>query len=325
MPLPTEGTRSPPSVPSSPAASSIYGIARRHARERLIIEPRLWTSRQLELLRISFDEPSPAPKIDRTDKYSGRGITGPKRGYMKYHLRSFHLSYWFAFFPLPVYIVLPNWKISHRDTLPINLNRVSAKGLYSTAPGQDIYLRKPRAQWLHPEYPIGAYIDRGRIEELRKESLHLNTCNPQNAPVYSILSHKLEQLKPANPFKDPYIAALLIAVAQYRRYVLEEKKSQKTCLHWKHIQYISQKYYGVLYSLETQSSVYLYKADIPASFLDMFDHPAIAPPASQTSIQVFEIPHKPVGTFRDRILALVLPTTLDRPLGMENSRKRKRN
>lgn len=183
---------------------------------------------------------------------------------MKYHLRSFHLfksweeyfcdifcspspfrSYWFAFFPLPVYIVLPNWKISHRDTLPINLNRVSAKGLYSTAPGQDIYLRKPRAQWLHPEYPIGAYIDRGRIEELRKESLHLNTCNPQNAPVYSILSHKLEQLKPANPFKDPYIAALLIAVAQYRRYVLEEKKSQKTCLHWKHIQYISQKYYGV--------------------------------------------------------------------------------
>lgn len=57
----------------------------------------------------------------------------------------------------------------------------------------------------------------------------------------------------------------------------------------------------------------------------MFDHPAIAPPASQTSIQVFEIPHKPVGTFRDRILALVLPTTLDRPLGMENSRKRKRN
>ncbi|KAL9480859.1 hypothetical protein ACSS6W_005645 [Trichoderma asperelloides] len=197
MPLPTEGTRSPPSVPSSPAASSIYGIARRHARERLIIEPRLWTSRQLELLRISFDEPSPAPKIDRTDKYSGRGIT------------------------------------------------VSAKGLYSTAPGQDIYLRKPRAQWLHPEYPIGAYIDRGRIEELRKESLHLNTCNPQNAPVYSILSHKLEQLKPANPFKDPYIAALLIAVAQYRRYVLEEKKSQKTCLHWKHIQYISQKYYGV--------------------------------------------------------------------------------
>lgn len=83
MQLPTEGTRRPPSVPSSPAASSIYGIARRHARESLIIEPRLWTSRQLELLRISFDEPSPAPKIDRTDNYSGRGITAPKRGYMK--------------------------------------------------------------------------------------------------------------------------------------------------------------------------------------------------------------------------------------------------
>lgn len=82
----------------------------------------------------------------------------------------------------------------------------------------------------------------------------------------------------------------------------------------------------VLYSLENQSSVYLYKADIPSSFLDMFDHPAIAPPGSpRISIQIFEIPREPVDTFRDRILALVLPTTLDRPLGTDESRKRKRN
>lgn len=102
----------------------------------------------------------------------------------------------------------------------------SAKGLYSTAPGEGIYLRKPRAQWSDPYYPIGAYIDRGRVEELRKESLKFHVCNPQNAPVYSILSHKLERLRPANPFKDPYIAALLIAIAQERRSVLEAEKPE---------------------------------------------------------------------------------------------------
>lgn len=82
----------------------------------------------------------------------------------------------------------------------------------------------------------------------------------------------------------------------------------------------------VLYSLENQSSVYLYKADIPSLFLDMFDHPTIAPPGSpRISIQVFEILREPVDTFRDRILALVLPNTLDRPLGMGDTLKRKRS
>lgn len=82
----------------------------------------------------------------------------------------------------------------------------------------------------------------------------------------------------------------------------------------------------VLYSLANQTSVYLYKADIPSFFLDMFEHPTIAPLRSpHISIQVFEIPREPVDTFRDRILALVFPTTLDRPLGMEDGRKRKRS
>lgn len=103
----------------------------------------------------------------------------------------------------------------------------TADGPYSAAPCEGIYLRKPRAQWLDPEYPIGAYIDRGHIEELRKESLKLHTCDPRNAPVYSISSRKLEQLRPRNPFKDPYIAAVLIAVAQQRRVILDIEKPEE--------------------------------------------------------------------------------------------------
>lgn len=75
----------------------------------------------------------------------------------------------------------------------------------------------------------------------------------------------------------------------------------------------------VLYSYESKNYVYLYKADIPSSFLDMFDYPNIAPPELlQISIQAFKIPRTPVSTFRDRILALMLHTASDHPMKTEN-------
>jgi hypothetical protein len=74
-----------------------------------------------------------------------------------------------------------------------------------------------------------------------------------------------------------------------------------------------------LYSYESTNYVYLYKADIPSLFLDMLDYPKVAPPeVPQIWIQAFKIPRTPVGTFRDRILALVLQTASDRPPKVDN-------
>lgn len=51
----------------------------------------------------------------------------------------------------------------------------------------------------------------------------------------------------------------------------------------------------------------------------MFDYPNTAPPElPQISIQAFKIPRTPVGTFRDRILALVLQTASDSPTKTDN-------
>ncbi|KAL6901328.1 hypothetical protein GGI43DRAFT_383658 [Trichoderma evansii] len=278
-PQPTKGLGSPSSTPSTPASSSLYGIVRRHCRERLLVRPIFWTNRHLELLQISFDEPSPAPETDKLDYYSKRSCKLPGKGVMRDYLRRFHLlecreEYIHALF-------------CGFDS-PFTSDR-----LHTVASYEDIELREAGSEWVdskYPEYPICAYIDSGRIEEWRRQSLYLHRCSPQNAPVYAMFSQKLKQLRPANLLKDPYIAALLIALAQYRRVVLaSEKPEDLSALEI----YPSQ----VLYSLERQSSVYLYKADIPSSFLDMFDHPAIAPPTTpQISIQVFEIPRKPIDS-----------------------------
>jgi hypothetical protein len=131
-PQPSESFPSISSASSIPDAASLYGITRRHGRESILVPPLLWTNRHLELLQISFDDPSPAPTINRTDCYRRRDVTAfeqkiiaLEKKRMKYHLRRFHLfksrqeyfcnmlcgrgspftTDWFAFFPFSIFII----------------------------------------------------------------------------------------------------------------------------------------------------------------------------------------------------------------------------
>lgn len=88
---PNKGIRIPSSTPFTPAASSLYGIIRRHCRERLLVCPLLWTNLHLELLQISFDEPTLAPKTNRLDYYSKRSIKYPGMRVVRGYLQRFHL------------------------------------------------------------------------------------------------------------------------------------------------------------------------------------------------------------------------------------------
>ncbi|KAL7943844.1 hypothetical protein V8C42DRAFT_328601 [Trichoderma barbatum] len=56
----------------------------------------------------------------------------------------------------------------------------------------------------------------------------------------------------------------------------------------------------------------------------MFEYPTVAPPTSPSiSIQVFTIPFEPALTFRDRLFALMVPSTLDHLNRRKRKRKRK--
>lgn len=88
---PTKGVGISSETPSPPAAASIYGIVRRHCRERLLVPPLLWTNRHLELLQMSFDEPTLAPETERLDYYSKRWSKPVGKRVLKSYLKRFDL------------------------------------------------------------------------------------------------------------------------------------------------------------------------------------------------------------------------------------------
>ncbi|KND92959.1 hypothetical protein TOPH_02077 [Tolypocladium ophioglossoides CBS 100239] len=61
--------------------------------------------------------------------------------------------------------------------------------------------------------PIAAHIDRGHISFLRSKAMRPWACG-SNPPVDAIHRIKWKNLVPTEPLHDPYIAALLIALAR---------------------------------------------------------------------------------------------------------------
>lgn len=83
----TSAPSQPPWPSSPPDALSLYGIARRYCRERILVDPLHWTNRHLELLRISFSEPSSPAPPPGPSKYTGKraGLTLINDYYENHH------------------------------------------------------------------------------------------------------------------------------------------------------------------------------------------------------------------------------------------------
>ncbi|KAF3067751.1 hypothetical protein CFAM422_008331 [Trichoderma lentiforme] len=241
----------PPPWPSSPPdALSLYGIARRYCRERILVDPLHWTNRQLELLQISFSEPSLAPP--------------PASQSILYH------DYY---------------------------KRVDCvRSLFEEEQG-------PFA--VTPCYPVAAYIDRDFVEGLREKSVHLPKYSSSNLPMQAISRLQLKKIRPENPLKDPYIAALMVALAHNTWGHVEDEKPELLRMLKTYPSY-------VLTSSESAECMHLFKAELPSSLLDMFEFPNVAPPPwAPIIIQVFTIPFEPALTFRDRLSALIVPKNID--------------
>ncbi|KKO96962.1 hypothetical protein THAR02_10933 [Trichoderma harzianum] len=179
----------PPWPSSPPDALSLYGIARRYCRERILVDPLRWTNRQLELLQISFSEPSLAPPPG-ISKYTGKraGLTRINDYYDKYHDCYER-----------VYCVCSLFE--------------EERGPFAVSPCCHALFYPHPVDWLN-SYPVAAYIDRDFVEGLREKSVHLPKYSSSNLPMQAISRLQLKKIRPENPLKDPYIAALMIALAQ---------------------------------------------------------------------------------------------------------------
>ncbi|KAL6689866.1 hypothetical protein J3F84DRAFT_391040 [Trichoderma pleuroticola] len=300
----TDGTDSvapPPPLllpwPSSPPdALSLYGIARRYCRERILVDPLRWTNRQLELLRISFSEPSPAPPPGPL-KYTGKraGVTLINDYYENYHDYSERVDC--------VRNLIERgqgpFAFGNQRPFEITLKHYPTAFVYC-----DYMFHQSCVDALN-NYPVAAYIDHEFLEALREDVVHLPRCSPSNLPMQALIRHQLKKIRPENPLKDPYIAALMIAFAQYTWSHVDSERPELLPTLTVYPSY-------VLTSSESAECMHLFKAELPSSLLDMFISPSVAPPPwAPITIQVFTIPFEPALTFRDRLSALIVRTNID--------------
>lgn len=65
--------------------------------------------------------------------------------------------------------------------------------------------------------PFLAYIHLNTINALREKHVSTRLVRRPNWPVQAVQAKKLDSLRPLNKAEDPYIAAILIALAQEQR------------------------------------------------------------------------------------------------------------
>ncbi|KAF3069990.1 hypothetical protein CFAM422_006744 [Trichoderma lentiforme] len=105
----------------------------------------------------------------------------------------------------------------------------------------------------------------------------------RSSPEYRILEKKRNSVGPANKVEDPYIAAVLIALAQKqqrRQHAVAETQAD-TPNREDESDGESKAYEGFLlaHTAMDKPCLYFYTARVPSSFLDRLDHPSINIPS----------------------------------------------
>ena len=128
---------------------------------------------------------------------------------------------------------------------------------------------------------------------------------------------RYKAVTPADPWRDPYILALLISIAQGQRIVLGQKEGQSDRLSFRvrfHLTAKSQASSNVTQShviftdWKDKDQVHLFTADFPSVFLDRLDDPQHVPPSPiSVSIRHTTVPFEPYKTLYTRLIELILP------------------
>ncbi|KAI8254511.1 putative transposase [Colletotrichum sp. SAR 10_77] len=126
-----------------------------------------------------------------------------------------------------------------------------------------------------------------------------------STPTASLYALRLAQITPEDSHHDPYIAALLIALAQSKRrflgFVQPRPSPDSYCVH-------------VLRTDPTDESyLTLYSADIPSAMLRKLSH-SNKPSRIPSNFSVFskKIPFKPYSSFQERLLQSIISQTSKR-------------
>ncbi|RDA84256.1 hypothetical protein CP532_1985 [Ophiocordyceps camponoti-leonardi (nom. inval.)] len=274
-------------------ALSIFESARFHARKRILIDPVLWTRLHLEILSCTFSQCSPAcqdnmdvPPID------GWRIKDFKRNFYEKHQK---------------------WNAKEGSIQGILSNLKPLPFLW----GRDLFLdlggypsvRLPCTYYcLGDNIPLAAHVDRSHIISLRGQRAR-PPIRRWNYPAIKLGRLKVKTVTPIEPLHDPYLVALLIALAQDQWRALGRLNLQQAA----GLAGVTPK---VMFSTEDRNDMYIYSANVPSSLIDMFDKPALKPPMpGRLSVQISSVPYEPIETLRGRLLAVLLSATRPEDVG----------
>ncbi|PHH88975.1 hypothetical protein CDD83_6811 [Cordyceps sp. RAO-2017] len=145
--------------------------------------------------------------------------------------------------------------------------------------------------------PTVANIGEHHIRSMR----HSMIFRGRKGPVAEATSNvRVKRLTAGEPLHEPYLVAILIALAQTQWfYLAQERTKQASGVRPK-----------LVYTTDDADFLYLYSTNVSSALLDMFRDPNVTPTARPSLlIQITSIPHRPFVSLRGHIMALLLSAT----------------
>ncbi|CAH0046300.1 unnamed protein product [Clonostachys solani] len=274
---------------------STFQIARVLCRERVIAVPTLWTNLHLDLLECSFGRVTYDQFAEKEEGPATLLLVFASFAYFNTWRRSHSVAK----------LICKDKDIYLDDKVCLFFEGKIAEVLPCTT-----FHVQPVANHARSP-PFAAYADLERLQRIRERYFE----PMQGASLCDI---KLKKATPEVPMQDPYIAAILIAMAQEQQasafevypgpYVMQMTVWRPPMAVTQNVADKSKFRPKLVVTKPDSFCVYLYRTNINSTFLCKFSDPGVQPPhATSMEIQISAIPLKPLCTLGRRLLELVLP------------------
>ncbi|KAF9869223.1 hypothetical protein CkaCkLH20_13302 [Colletotrichum karsti] len=150
--------------------------------------------------------------------------------------------------------------------------------------------------------PDIAYLDTSIIKSARKNSLRGSDKTRWSKPTVALYHLRLASITPSEPYHDPYIASLLIAMAQEMH---RANRSPNRCLLQPPRTY---RVHVLLGNVDDKSTLHIFTTNVSENFLGKLDCTRTSPsgPAA-LAIQVQPISYAPYASFQQRLVHAMFP------------------
>ncbi|KAI0867368.1 hypothetical protein GGS24DRAFT_515728 [Hypoxylon argillaceum] len=261
-----------------PHPLSVNGLLRKHCRTRLFVHPLRWTAQHLELLGYQFFRRSKSELRDHSQHPHQNSLQLPSEAETRQtieRLRSrSNVKTWIMCQFLTgcnaTYAIPPD----DRSRLLFDFKRKTIARL----PTNGVYSH-------HSNMASFAYLDLNSVVSVRDKAIRVTVSRILDGPVRRIKQVQRRRLQPSIEAEDPYIVAVLIALAQglQRQHREQSVDGPDECLESAPTkldpaalpQQTPADFEVRLLALAKDSRhLYFYKAKIPSTSLDMFNEPS---------------------------------------------------